>query len=74
MKIYLETKSTYLYDIPASLSIDRARDMLNYVPGADDPVDPVAEFTADNVTPYTTDVVQFTDLSTGSPTSWERDF
>lgn len=74
VKIYLETKSTYLYTIPASLSVDWARDMLNYVPGADDPVDPVAEFTADNVTPYVTDAVQFTDLSTGSPTARERDF
>lgn len=74
VKIYLETKSTYLYSIPASLSVDWARDMLNYVPGADDPLDPVAEFSADNLTPYTTDVVQFTDESTGSPTAWERDF
>ncbi len=31
---------------------------------------PVADFVADNTTPYTTDTVSFTDLSTNSPTSW----
>ncbi len=31
---------------------------------------PVADFVADNLTPYTTDTVSFTDLSTNSPTAW----
>ncbi len=31
---------------------------------------PVADFTADNTTPETTETVTFTDLSTNSPTSW----
>ncbi|NOX86145.1 MAG: PKD domain-containing protein [Chlorobi bacterium] len=31
---------------------------------------PVADFVADNTTPYTTDTVTFTDLSTNSPTAW----
>lgn len=35
---------------------------------------PVADFSADNTTPYTNDTVSFTDLSTNSPTSWDWDF
>ncbi len=35
---------------------------------------PVADFEADNTTPYTTDVVAFTDLSTNDPTSWSWTF
>ena len=31
---------------------------------------PVADFSADNTTPETTETVNFTDLSTNSPTSW----
>ncbi len=32
---------------------------------------PITDFVADNTTPYTTDTVTFTDLSTNSPTAWE---
>jgi len=37
-------------------------------------VAPVSEFTADNTTPYTDDVVTFTDTSTNTPASWAWSF
>ncbi|MCK5338073.1 MAG: PKD domain-containing protein, partial [Bacteroidales bacterium] len=38
------------------------------------PAPPLADFIADDLTPLTTDVVQFTDLSSGAPTSWSWTF
>lgn len=35
---------------------------------------PVADFSADNTTPYTVDTVTFTDLSTNSPSAWGWEF
>jgi len=37
-------------------------------------VAPVSEFNADNTTPYTDDIVTFTDASTNTPTSWAWSF
>ncbi|MCB0805356.1 MAG: PKD domain-containing protein [Bacteroidales bacterium] len=37
-------------------------------------VPPVADFTADNLTPFTGQTVSFTDLSSSSPTSWSWSF
>lgn len=38
------------------------------------PTPPIADFVADDTTPANTQVVQFTDQSTGIPTSWSWDF
>ncbi|MDG1728332.1 MAG: PKD domain-containing protein [Algibacter sp.] len=38
------------------------------------PSPPVADFSADNTAPYTSDVVAFTDASTNTPTSWVWSF
>ncbi len=38
------------------------------------PVPPVADFLADNTTPYTGSTVSFTDLSSNGPTSWSWTF
>ncbi len=38
------------------------------------PTPPVADFTVDDATPSNTQVVQFTDLSTGIPTAWAWNF
>jgi PKD repeat protein len=45
-----------------------------YIEVETSPGPPVAEFTADNTSGYTPHTVNFTDLSTGSPTSWSWDF
>lgn len=47
---------------------------IDYIQAGSGVMAPEADFEADNTTPYTTDIVSFTDLSTNDPTSWAWTF